>query len=129
MLTFGVRTSNTFESVSSISTGLELRINYWILESFPPRMPGCSTVLFLDLGMAAEQLHTLASRRSSPVQSGLERCHGARGYREADRDRIFAEHSPTLMLSGLPSERRANRSEVGAARCIAQPLAAVWIRY
>jgi hypothetical protein len=32
--------------------------------SFPPRMPGCSAVLFLDLGMAAEQLHTLASNRS-----------------------------------------------------------------
>jgi hypothetical protein len=49
----GVRTSNTFASVSSISTGLERRIDYWILESFPPRMPGCSAVLFLDLGMAA----------------------------------------------------------------------------
>ena len=42
----GVRTSNTFESVSSISTGLECRIDYWILESFPPRIPGCSAVLF-----------------------------------------------------------------------------------
>jgi hypothetical protein len=41
----GVRTSNTFESVSSISTGLERRIDYWILESFPPRMPGCSAAL------------------------------------------------------------------------------------
>jgi hypothetical protein len=53
MLTFRVRTSNTFESVRSISTGLERRIDYWILESFPPRMPGGSAVLFLDLGMAA----------------------------------------------------------------------------
>jgi hypothetical protein len=26
---------------------------YWILESFPPRMPGCSAALFLDLGLAA----------------------------------------------------------------------------
>jgi hypothetical protein len=50
----GVRTSNTFASVSSISTGRELRIDYWILESSPPRMPGCSAVLFLDLGMAAD---------------------------------------------------------------------------
>jgi hypothetical protein len=33
----GGRTSNTFEPVSSISTGLECRIDYWILESFPPR--------------------------------------------------------------------------------------------
>jgi hypothetical protein len=45
----GVRTSNTFASVSSISTGRELRIDYWILESSPPRMPGCSAALFLDL--------------------------------------------------------------------------------
>ena len=36
----GVRASNTFESVSSISTGLERRIDYWILERFPPRIPG-----------------------------------------------------------------------------------------
>jgi hypothetical protein len=64
MLTFRGQASNTFESVSSISTGLERRIDYWILESFPPRMPGCLAVLFLDLGMAADQLHALASNRS-----------------------------------------------------------------
>jgi hypothetical protein len=61
----GSSASNMFWSVSSTSTGLERRIDYWILESLPPRIPGRSTVLFLDLGMAAEQLHALASRRPS----------------------------------------------------------------
>jgi hypothetical protein len=40
------KTPNMFWSVSAISTGLERRIDHWILESFPPGMPGCSAAPF-----------------------------------------------------------------------------------
>jgi hypothetical protein len=56
---------------------------YW--KRFRPRSLGCSAVLSLDLGTAAEQLHALASRRPSPVESGLERVRGARRYPVAAR--------------------------------------------
>ena len=85
MLTSGVRTSNTFESVSSISTGLERRIDYWILESFPPRMPSCSAVLFLDLGMAAEQLHAPLARQIDDVRVRPGPAMGRLAIRSAER--------------------------------------------
>src|SRR5678816_2951218 len=42
----GVRTSNTFESLASISTGLEPRTTTGYWKRFRPRLLGCSAVLF-----------------------------------------------------------------------------------
>jgi hypothetical protein len=41
---------------------LERRTDYWMLESFPFRMAGCRLCCFVDLGMAAEQLHAPLAR-------------------------------------------------------------------
>jgi hypothetical protein len=74
----GVRTSNTFESFASISTGLEPRTTTGYWKRFRPRMPDCPAVLFRrsrHRRRAEGQLHALASRRPSPVESGLERLH------------------------------------------------------
>jgi len=48
--------------------------DYWILEALQaPIAWFVRLCCFVDLGTVAEQLHALASRRPSPVESGLER--------------------------------------------------------
>ena len=64
----GVRTSNTFESFASISTGLEPRTTTGYWKRFRPRIPGCSaasiTLLGRDVGI--DDRHGTSARMPCP---------------------------------------------------------------
>jgi hypothetical protein len=96
----GSSASNMFWSVSSISTGLERRIDHWILESFPRRMSGCSAVPSLDLGMAGEQLHALASRQPSPAPIPPEFLGAWRRAGENAPSKVASDYSRFQLLTG-----------------------------
>jgi hydroxymethylglutaryl-CoA lyase len=71
-----------FWPVSSISTGLERRIDYWILESFPPRMPGHYHDTY---GMAVANIAAsldMGVRTFDSFVSGLGECPYATGASE-----------------------------------------------
>jgi hypothetical protein len=46
----------------------ERRIDYWILESLPPRMPGYRLCCFEGLGIVADQLYAPLARQIDDVR-------------------------------------------------------------
>ena len=75
----GVRTSNTFESFSSISTGLEPRTTTGYWKRFRPRLPGCSAVLFRRSrhGRRATSRTTAASSSAARTPSRTSSASGS----------------------------------------------------